>query len=364
MLDLLRNIKSVFKIRRIHIDNTIFRLHYLFTVFILLSFCVVVTTRQYVGVPIICVQSDEISEIMMETYCWIHTTHSIPQAFHKKVGKDAPYPGADSVQDEEEFRYHKYYQWVCFVLFLQAMLFYIPRWAWKILENGKMESITRDLDLIICADEKKSLKKKLIIDYIVNSVHQHQHDWYASKYFLCELVAFINVVGQMFLMDKFFDGEFLNFGLEVLKFSEMDQKDRTDPMVRIFPRMTKCRFHKYGQSGNIERHDALCLLPLNIINEKIYIFLWFWFIILAVLTGFVLLFRIALIVFPFLRVYVFSAKYRILRLDHIHSIVRHGSVGDWFLIYLLGQNIDVLLFKEIVAEIAMKLDTKPKEIDA
>ncbi|XP_023231287.1 innexin shaking-B-like [Centruroides sculpturatus] len=363
MLELVRNIKSVFKIHRIYIDNTVFRLHYLFTVFILLAFCIIVTTRQYVGEPITCIQSDEISDTMMNTYCWIHTTHSIPRAFYKEVGKDVPYPGVDSVQDEKEFRYHKYYQWVCFVLFLQAALFYMPRWAWKVMENGKMESISKHLDFVICANENEILKKKkLLIDYIVNNAHQHQHDWYAYKYFSCELAAFINVIGQMFLMDRFFDGEFLNYGLEVLQFAELDQKDRTDPMIRIFPRMTKCRFHKYGHSGNVELHDALCILPLNIINEKIYIFLWFWFIILAVLTGFVLLFRIALIVCPFLRIYMFNAKYRILRIQHVHTIVRHGSIGDWFLIYLLGQNIDILLFREIVADLATNIVTEPKEI--
>jgi ABC-type phosphate/phosphonate transport system ATPase subunit len=32
--------------------------------------------------------------------------------------------------------------------------------------------------------------------------------------------------------------------------------------------MTKCTFHKFGASGDIETHDALCILPLNIFNEK------------------------------------------------------------------------------------------------
>ena len=38
----------------------------------------------------------------------------------------------------------------------------------------------------------------------------------------------------------------------------------------------QCTFHKFGTSGEVEKHDALCLLPLNIVNEKVYIFLWFW----------------------------------------------------------------------------------------
>ena len=83
----------------------------------------------------------------------------------------------------------------------------------------------------------------------------------------------------MFLMDRFFDGTFLTFGIEVLSFAERDQEDRIDPMVvnvvsrktvqifnqvYIFPRMTKCTFNKFGTSGEIEKHDAMCVLPLNI----------------------------------------------------------------------------------------------------
>ena len=55
-------------------------------------------------------------------------------------------------------------------------------------------------------------------------------------------------------------------------------------MIYIFPRMTKCTFSKFGTSGEVEKHDALCILPLNVVNEKIYIFLWFWFLILGFLT--------------------------------------------------------------------------------
>ena len=29
-----------------------------------------------------------------------------------------------------------------------------------------------------------------------------------------------------------------------------------------------------------------CVLPINIINEKIYIFMWFWFAVLAIITFF------------------------------------------------------------------------------
>ena len=78
----------------------------------------------------------------------------------------------------------------------------------------------------------------------------------------------------------------------------MEPEYRVDPMSRVFPRMTKCIFYKYGGSGTIQRIDSLCVLSMNILNEKIYIFLWFWFILLALITGVNLLFRSVTFFYP------------------------------------------------------------------
>lgn len=359
MLDVLRSLKSLLKVSRVHIDNNVFRLHYTVTVVVLIAFCIIVTTKQFVGEPIDCIHSGEVPESVINTFCWIHTTYTVPSAYGKQVGKDVPHPGIDSTQDASQFRYHRYYQWVCFTLFFQAALFYIPRWLWRMWEGGKIQALMMDLDIALYGEAERKQKKKLLVDYLMGSLRQH--DWYAARYFLCEAMAFANVVGQLFLMNRFFDGEFLSYGVEVISYSERDQETRTDPMIRIFPRVTKCRFYKYGSSGNIEMHDALCVLPLNVINEKIYIFLWFWFIILSVLTGLVLVFRVVITACPLVRVYLLNMRFRIVHLDHLHTVVRRGSIGDWFLIYMLGQNIDAVIFKEVLADIAKRMTTEPKE---
>lgn len=139
----------------------------------------------------------------------------------------------------------------------------------------------------------------------------------------------------MFLMNKFFDGDFIRFGLQVLEYMGEDQEDRIDPMIYIFPRMTKCTFFKYGVSGEVrlfvccciewwaaitgvllfqvERHDAICILPLNVVNEKIYIFLWFWFILLAILSALTIFYRIIIIFSPRMRVYLLRLRFRWVR---------------------------------------------------
>ena len=40
-----------------------------------------------------------------------------------------------------------------------------------------------------------------------------------------------------------------------------------------------------------QNHDALCLLPLNIVNEKIYLCMWVWLIFLAAASGLAVIYR-------------------------------------------------------------------------
>merc|ERR1719270_1817756 len=86
-------------------------------------------------------------------------------------------------------------------------------------------------------------------------------------------------------MDVFLGGQFTRYGTEILAISDQPLEERTDPLNKVFPKVTKCTFHKYGPSGTVENKDGLCVLANNIINEKIYIFLWFWFITIAVLAN-------------------------------------------------------------------------------
>ena len=81
----------------------------------------------------------------------------------------------------------------------------------------------------------------------------------------------------------------------------MNELTVTNFILDLSSRITKCHFHKYGPSGTIEVHDAMCVLALNIINEKIYVGLWFWYIILAVLTSLYLIYVICVIAIPSMR---------------------------------------------------------------
>lgn len=132
------------------------------------------------------------------------------------------------------------------------------------------------------------------------------------------------------MLDAFLGGAFLTYGTDVLKFSNMNQEDRNDPMIEVFPRVTKCLFHKYGPSGTPQRHDALCILALNILNEKIYIFLWFWFIVLAVMSGFALLYSMAVVLLPSTRETILTKRFKFGTPSGVNSLIRKTQVHFFF----------------------------------
>ena len=51
-----------------------------------------------------------------------------------------------------------------------------------------------DLDLGIISESEKRLKKKLILDYLYANLKHH--NFWAFRYFFCELLALINVIGM------------------------------------------------------------------------------------------------------------------------------------------------------------------------
>lgn len=65
----------------------------------------------------------DIPEDVLNTYCWIHSTYTVVDAFMKKQGQEVPFPGVDNSQTRGQqltIKHTKYYQWVAFTLFFQV----------------------------------------------------------------------------------------------------------------------------------------------------------------------------------------------------------------------------------------------------
>ena len=58
----------------------------------------------------------------------------------------------------------------------------------------------------------------------------------------------------------------------------------SDPFSIIFPKMTKCSLNMFGPSGSVINYEGLCVLPVNVINEKIFLIIWAIFLPLLIIT--------------------------------------------------------------------------------
>ena len=142
----------------------------------------------------------------------------------------------------------------------------------------------------------------------------------------------------------------------------MLQELESSPSDIMFPKLTKCLFRKYGPSGTIQTHDALCVMSLNIVNEKIFTALWFWFSILSILSAITVLWRF-ITMLPlacasrhsrsFLSRWTQRALGAPVSLDptYISPVTRCLDCGDWLFLRLLADNMGVQVYREFMDQL-------------
>lgn len=61
---------------------------------------------------------------------------------------------------------------------------------------------------------------------------------------------------NFYFTDRFLgSGDFARYGAEVVEFNKLeDTEGLISPMDRVFPKVSKCDFHKYGPSGGLIRY--------------------------------------------------------------------------------------------------------------
>jgi len=368
MLGFLGGFKGLVQFKRCLIDNTTFRLHYQYTFAILCMASLLQTAKQYFGDPIDCIV-EGVPGSVFKTYCWIHGTFTLPYQLTGRQGFDNAHPGVGPYQstddsnlvsvtaEGDEIR-HAWYQWVVFVLFFQAILCYTPHFLWKSWEGGKLSMLLQGLDQRTLDGNAEATKERrsVIVNYILRNLRTH--NLYVYKFIFCEFLNLVNIIGQMYLMDGFFGGQFSTYGADVIRVTGEDMETRVDPMAKVFPKMSKCTFHKYGPSGTIQNHDGLCILPINIINEKIYVFLWFWYLALISWTAIFFCFRAVTIFSRYSRFLVFCGRAKSSNRNDVEKIMEKFWFGDWFIIMQLCKNMDAMVFHDLVSDLRDRIDPK------
>lgn len=371
LLGLLSSLTSFTKVRYVDnkavIDNTIFRLHYRFTSAFFFAACVVITAFDIFGKPMHCTgsihgASGGDSSGTLTTYCWLNGTFSlVDKESQCLISSKLYYPGIGQDDGKHEQRVHSYYQWVPLVLFLQGILFWLPHRLWKQHEHGKIRQLTAGIRGHVIADTES---RKKHCETISNQLQLtlHKQGQLALAHVTCELLNFVNAIGNIYLIDRFLNGQFLNYGSKVMQYLNSDsQKSECNPMYNVFPRMAMCNYKSGGVSGDIDSTNFNCLLPLNIVNEKIYVFLWFWLVILSVLSGLALVYRIVSLLFPMARTFIL--RQMVPNRSSAEAVVWRIPYGGFFMLSLLSKNIECFLFNDVLDELSHRLRHDAKSPD-
>lgn len=79
---------------------------------------------------------------------------------------------------------------------------------------------------------------------------------------------------------------------------------------------------------------------------------------LSIVSAISLAYRAAVVIWPNVRLYLLRARSRLSSHNDVENIAEKCQIGDWFVLYQLGKNIDPLIYKEIIGDLSAKLDGK------
>ncbi|KAF7261850.1 hypothetical protein EG68_00805 [Paragonimus skrjabini miyazakii] len=325
---------------QIGLEDTADRLN-LFTVVLFGLAAMVIGVKQYIMNDISCYipvspTGDKFKEFVND-YCWVRGT--IPLRWNE------PMPDSDEIWNEyEQYRRITYYQWVPFVLGLQCIFFYIPHIAWQAVcahrSGGDLFALVKSAaDAATSERGTREKQVKRVAEFLEDMIdgqrdcHKHtvRRRLTRRAYDMCgicvvskrlgtclvfsylgvKVLTIVNAIMQVYLIQRFLgftsDGSagqksmdlgktfdpkavstfsnenenFNGFGFGLTVANHI-RSGRDWPETMLFPRVAYCRVPGIRLVGVENTYTAQCALPINMLNEKIYIFFWFWIVFLIV----------------------------------------------------------------------------------
>ncbi|KAL3310632.1 Innexin inx2 [Cichlidogyrus casuarinus] len=303
------------------------RLNSQLTMTMMMSLSSICIALQYFTRPIVCYIPIEIggSNILdyLEEFCWVNGVISA------EVFNTAPLPQNDS-EWRKVLRYKSnHYQWIPFILAFSGILFFLPRLLWNLLSfssshindmQGLMTLIKEYAYLPLAKEVKRSHLEQSLTNTIVKLITKKQNKHFMQmeryfrvlsfycpkcircfntinltdnyqglfgKYMLLKLIYVVNATCQLLFIHKFLceshdKREIHSSSWHIVShiFSGFSN-NRTQS--HFFPRQVYC-VADLRHLGTASKVVSSCVLPLNIINEKIFLLVWLWLAFVASLS--------------------------------------------------------------------------------
>ncbi|VDO12450.1 unnamed protein product [Rodentolepis nana] len=247
-----------------------------------------------------------------ESVCWVQGTIGLDKT-DKIPGNETEW---NRLRENSDM---SFYQWVPFCLTVQAILFYIPHLIWQAMSintlgdnfnhlvaraksvNTSSDVVSRSKLLQTCAYQLNLLtlqhtdRRHSSWAKFQRSVNRRVPLFFAKRlgnrtamyYLLTKILYIINCVGQIYLIMYFIApntetrSSLITFSMRLFN-TTRSQKEWGGS--DLFPLQTLCpiRIPELGKRDQL--YTAICALPVNMLNVKIYMFLWVWILAVFVVS--------------------------------------------------------------------------------
>ncbi|EPB78821.1 Innexin [Ancylostoma ceylanicum] len=197
--------------------------------------------------------------------------------------------------DDRERRQIGYYQWVPFVLAVAALMFHIPSSVWRMLSSQSGLNAALVLQLACQEQNVDPLVRNKTIDVLARHIddalmYQREHGARKKNIYIFAVVRVGEQICFNYGICLYGDTANKQIWLAIASgIVDVMSEGREWRDSGKFPRVTLCDF-EIRVLGNVHRHTVQCVLVVNMLTEKIFIFLWIWLSVLGLITALNLLF--------------------------------------------------------------------------
>lgn len=298
-----------------HEEDFIDRLNYQYTPIVMGACASVLFAKVYLGLSIQCFTKAQFKgtwNSYTHDYCLIENTYYIPQE------TNIPHT---TQRSEAQIAY---YQWTGFILAGLALFFIVPHVLWRSfnwISGYHIRPIIAE-----CLDAQNNAEKRCAaVEKSARLLHEASrlnHSYFhilptntvvTVLYILMKLLFVVVILAELSVLSIFL-GSF-TYPFQVLSYDLGDWQSSG-----LFPRVTLCDID-IRVPGQFQKYTMECTLPLNMLNEKIFVFLFFYLLVLGVLTFLDICYWIALLS----RKNGFIHDMRDVQIDYPHSVCGSDS---------------------------------------
>jgi len=338
-LPLVSNLLKWFKGDELTIDNPLFKLHHQATTFIVMFGLLFIFLENHLdGRAIICQGGDQYAR----SYCWIHGTAYVKEHLQGKA--TGCFVDQSKLESPADAPVTAYYLWLPFLLTFCFGFAKMPRSLWRnLLEGGMLKNI------IGTGGDPAQIASNFA-DFRTRFARYHFY------FGFCEFLNLLMCLLSMFVTDALLLNKFFGYGQEVFKYIwaekhiSADGKYLThDPMCELFPTEVSCYIRIGATTGGIDASNYLCILNNNIFNQKYFLVLWMWWMVLIGFSVIGLIYRFARMMIPDLSRSILLRKVPAWKLGNLEL-----SAADSFVLESMAVNMPHNAMDQVISEIAKK----------